>query len=122
MYENGTMLNRYAAKRIHRKKRQRQSTPRHYASYQDYVRDKELKYGDWSHVLWLRKSGRRPDWEKWWHAYSGYTNPEWKKLLKKDNHSSARAYYRGCLATIRPDDEDIVIIPVDRFKDPWGDD
>lgn len=119
MYENGKMVNRYEAKNIHRKKRQRQFTPKHYASYQDYKSDQEQKYGSWSWIQIRRSHGHRPDWEKWWHAYSGWTNPGWKKILKKENHSAARGYYRDVLATYDPE-EDILIIEVDRFKDPWA--
>lgn len=119
MYENGTMLNRYAAKDIHRKKRQRQFTPKYYSSYRDYKEDQERKHGSWFWTEIQRSHGHRPDWERWWHAYSGWTHPGWKKILKKENNSSARVYYRDLLATYDPE-EDIIIIEPNRFKDPWA--
>lgn len=117
MYENGIAVNRYAAKNLHRKKRQRQFTPRHYSSYAVYKEDRESKYGDMYEDR--RLHGGRPDWEKWWHAYSGWVNPGWKKILKNENSSSARRYYKNQLATLDPE-EDLLIIEANRFKDPWA--
>ena len=120
MYENGMMVNRYEAKNIHRKKRQRQFTPKYYASYQDYKSDQERKYGTWFWTKIQRSHGHRPDWECWWHSYSGWVNPGWKKMLKKQNSSSARRYYKDHLATMIPEEEDLIIIDPNRFKDPWA--
>ena len=128
MYENGRRLNRYARKRRHIDNLKRRTTPRGYASYEQFViRERAEDEAVQSYPSYYARRDR-PEWyEQYWNAYSGFLGQGWKKELKGAAHREERNFWRTTLNRVikELDEMDMEDVETPHFRkghrggDPW---